>query len=142
MDRVGKETRSLNMRAVRSHDTRPERLVRSAAHRAGYRFRLHDVRLPGKPDLVFPRYKLVIFVHGCFWHRHSCRKGKMPETNLTFWCDKLSANVARDARNAEQLADLGWTVATIWECKVGSLDEAANLLARVLPSRSTACDFR
>lgn len=110
--------RSRNMAAVRRADTTPERRVRSLLHRAGFRFRLHVRELPGSPDLVLPKYKTVIFVHGCFWHQHSgCPKAKRPTTRVLFWNKKLDDNVARDLRASSALALCGWRVVVVWECE-------------------------
>ena len=109
--------RSYNMSRIRSKDTKPEMIVRSLVHQMGFRFRLHRKDLPGKPDLVLPRHRKVIFVHGCFWHMHRCRYGRVtPKTNAQFWQDKREGNVARDRRNRRQLRADGWDVLTIWEC--------------------------
>ena len=110
--------RSHNMSRIRGKDTKPEIKVRKLLHGMGYRFRLHRKDLPGKPDIVLPRYQTVIFVHGCYWHRHSCRYGKpVPETNRQFWEDKFEANIKRDKRNQSELKSLGWNVVVIWECE-------------------------
>lgn len=107
------------MRGIRGKDTQPELVVRRALHAAGLRYRLHDRSLPGKPDLVFPRHRAVVFVHGCFWHAHrDCRFFRVPATRTDFWQAKLAGNAARDARNVQQLLDAGWRVATVWECAV------------------------
>jgi DNA mismatch endonuclease (patch repair protein) len=120
------EQRSAVMRAVKSRDTKPEMIVRRAAHALGYRFRLHRKDLPGSPDLVFPSRKKAIFVHGCFWHGHDCARGaRMPKANADYWTAKIGRNVARDARVKGELASLGWETLTIWECelKAGGIDE-------------------
>jgi len=119
MDALSPDRRSENMRRIRSVDTAPEMAVRKAAHRLGYRYRLHRKDLPGRPDLVFPSRKAAIFVHGCFWHQHSrCREGRVPGSNRQYWSPKLAANVARDSRNRRKLRRLGWRVLTVWECEV------------------------
>jgi DNA mismatch endonuclease, patch repair protein len=110
------ETRSRNMSAIRSSHTKPEIVVRRALHAAGLRYRLHDKKLLGKPDLVFPRYKAVVFVHGCFWHQHDCHLFRMPATRQDFWREKLGRNAATDQRVTIALQDGGWRVATVWEC--------------------------
>ena len=110
--------RSRNMAAIKGANTKPEMRVRSALHALGYRFRLHRKQLPGRPDIVLPRHRVVIFVHGCFWHSHSCRWGAVkPKTRADFWSDKRGGTVERDARNRAQLAELGWRVLTVWECE-------------------------
>lgn len=110
--------RSANMRAIRSKGMRPEVAVRSLAHKLGYRFRLHRSDLPGKPDLVFPSRRKVIFVHGCFWHSHKCKIAHVPKSNQSYWEPKLQRNQARDVKNAAALKAAGWKVLVLWECKV------------------------
>lgn len=128
-DHVSKEKRSSIMRSVRSTDTAPEKIVRSAAHSLGLRFRLHRKDLPGKPDLVFPKWRTVVFVHGCFWHRHpECPKASTPKSNIRFWKDKFKKNVARDKAVKSQLEALGWRVLIIWQCQVKSVPNATDLL--------------
>jgi len=105
------------MAAVKNKNTAPEIIVRKALHRLGYRFRLHRRALPGNPDIVLPRYRAVIFVHGCFWHGHDCRRGKRPSTRTDFWNAKLDRNLERDRKNAELLKELGWRVLVVWECE-------------------------
>jgi DNA mismatch endonuclease, patch repair protein len=106
------------MASIRARDTGPELVVRRLAHASGFRFRLHRRDLPGSPDLVFPRHRKVIFVHGCFWHQHSCALGsKKPRTRRDYWLPKLKSNVARDARNVGYLRGLGWKTLVIWECE-------------------------
>ncbi len=113
--------RSAIMRAVKSRDTSPERAVRKLLTAMGYRYRLHSKKLPGAPDIVFPSRKKVIFVHGCFWHGHSCKRGaRTPKTNVTYWRAKIARNVARDARRTLELRRLGWKAKIVWECEVGS----------------------
>ena len=117
-DIYGQEKRSSIMARVPAKGTKPEVAVRQLAHALGYRFRLHRANLPGRPDLVFPRHRKVIFVHGCFWHGHeNCRKAKRPETNKSFWEQKLSRNVERDRQNITALKGLGWMVLVVWECE-------------------------
>ena len=107
------------MSRIRSNDTTPEMRVRSALHRAGYRFRLHVKTLPGKPDIVLPKYKTVIFVHGCFWHRHKgCPNATTPSTNQDYWQEKFKRNVKRDRQEQAKLKKLGWKVVVVWECEV------------------------
>lgn len=109
--------RSRMMSSIRGKDTRPERMLRSVLFAKGFRYRLHVRNLPGSPDLVFPKHRAVVFVHGCFWHRHKgCRYTTVPRSNEEFWQQKFKGNVARDVRHAEALQVLGWRVATVWEC--------------------------
>jgi DNA mismatch endonuclease, patch repair protein len=109
-------TRSRNMRAIRGKNTRPEILVRKMLHAAGFRFRLHSNKLPGKPDVVLPRYRAVVFIHGCFWHQHNCPAFKMPKTRQSFWQEKIEGNASRDIASQQKIIELGWRVAVIWEC--------------------------
>ena len=113
-----KETRSAIMSRVRSKNTRPEITVRRALHGAGFRFRLHRSDLPGTPDLVFPRHRLALFVHGCFWHRHGCKRTTMPATNQEFWSEKFRRTAERDKGALRELGESGWAVAVIWECQL------------------------
>jgi DNA mismatch endonuclease, patch repair protein len=126
--------RSENMRAIRGKDTLPERVVRSLVHRLGYRFRLHRKDLPGKPDLVFPARRKVIFVHGCFWHSHDCKSGLIPNSNQEFWLPKLAGNRLRDTRNIEALAQQGWKALVIWQCELGDDKFVATRIRRFLGS--------
>ena len=120
-DLLTKARRSWNMSRIRAKDSEPELRVRSALHLAGYRFRLHSKLLPGTPDLVLPKLRTVVFVNGCFWHRHAkCRLSYLPKTRQDFWNNKFRENVARDRRVRNQLRKLGWRVVTIWECEATS----------------------
>ena len=117
-DIVNAEKRSEIMSRIKGRNTTPELAVRRIAHGLGFRFRLHRRDLPGSPDLVFPRYRTIVFVHGCFWHRHDgCRYAYRPKSRIQFWTKKFEENVARDARNEAALRDLGWRVVVIWECE-------------------------
>lgn len=117
------ETRSYNMSRIQGRDTKPEMRVRKLLHSMGFRYRLHVKDLPGKPDLVFPRSKTVLFVHGCFWHMHRCKYGKpAPATNKTFWAEKRRSNADRDKRNRRLLRAEGWKVFEIWECHTRQLE--------------------
>ena len=123
-DIVDPKRRSEMMANVRSRNTAPELAVRRIAHRMGLRFRLHRKDLPGRPDLVFPRHRLAVFVHGCFWHRHEgCRHASMPKSRTAIWAEKFAANVQRDARQQTALRSLGWRILVVWECE--TKDEAA-----------------
>lgn len=116
-DRIDKATRSRTMAAIRSKDTKPEKWVRSALHKRGFRFRLHNKLLPGSPDLVLRKYKAVIFINGCFWHQHqNCKVAHIPETRREFWEKKFARNVARDQKVLYQLKVMGWRTAIVWEC--------------------------
>jgi DNA mismatch endonuclease (patch repair protein) len=127
------EQRSRNMSAIRNADTKPERIVRALAHRLGYRFRLHRRDLPGKPDLVFPARRKVVFVHGCFWHLHDCPYGRVkPATRADFWAAKRGENAERDRRNASALAAAGWNALVIWECETRDRARLERALKRFL----------
>lgn len=112
------------MRAIRCKDTKPELLVRKALHARGFRYRVHVRSLPGSPDLVFPKYQSVIFIHGCFWHRHDCSYFKMPKTRTEFWSSKIAANIRRDESAICALHSLGWRVLVVWECALRKKDDA------------------
>lgn len=116
VDRLTKEQRRRNMSAIKGKNTTPELVVRKALHRLGFRFRLHDKKLPATPDIVLHKYRTVIMVHGCFWHMHGCALTKIPETRRDFWITKLERNRARDMVQEGLLRSSGWTVITIWEC--------------------------
>lgn len=119
MDIWSKKKRSEVMSKIKSHNTKPETLLRSALFKEGYRFRINVKGLPGKPDIVLKKYNTVIFVHGCFWHYHQdCREGRIPETNSKFWKDKLLKNIERDKKNELLLKKQGWQVLTVWECEI------------------------
>lgn len=135
MDRLSKEHRSWNMSRIRAQDTSPELLVRSLLHRSGFRFRLYRRDLPGSPDIVLPKHKVVVFVHGCFWHRHpGCRLAAAPQSRQQFWRQKFRTNVRRDRRNVSQLITLGWHVITIWECETRDSRALAGLITSILPA--------
>ena len=124
--------RSERMSRIRSKDTSPEVALRRALHALGLRFRLHRRDLPGRPDIVLPRHRVVVFVHGCFWHRHAgCRISTTPKSNTTFWTEKFERNVARDARSIELLEAQGWRVIVAWECDLKSARKATNAALRI-----------
>lgn len=121
MDSLTKEKRSWNMSRIRSNDTTPELVVRSFLFRQGFRFRLHVKNLPGHPDIVLPKYRTVVEVRGCFWHRHpGCRQAPTPSTNTEFWQEKFKRNVDRDRNTEKQLKELGWNLIVVWECELKS----------------------
>jgi DNA mismatch endonuclease (patch repair protein) len=128
-DVVDKITRSRMMSGIRGKNTKPELAIRRGLFQRGLRYRLHVSGLPGKPDLVFPKHRTVIFVHGCFWHGHDCKLFKWPATNTDFWRKKIESNIERDKRSIELLQQLGWRVLVIWECVTRNRDpEEVNLL--------------
>jgi DNA mismatch endonuclease (patch repair protein) len=135
-DIVTPARRSEMMSRIRGKGTKPELLVRSTAHRLGFRFRLHVRELPGSPDLVFPRRKTVLFVHGCFWHRHQgCPYCYVPKSNIQFWRQKFEKNIARDERVRTGLEELSWRVAVIWECETADSKSLSNRLKELLDRR-------
>ncbi|MBX5463435.1 MAG: DNA mismatch endonuclease Vsr [Steroidobacteraceae bacterium] len=132
------EGRSALMATIRKTNTKPELIVRKLVHRMGHRFRLHRRDLPGTPDLVFPGRKKVIFVHGCFWHRHNCKAGrKKPSKNVEYWLPKLKRNVERDAKCVKELRSAGWQVLVLWECKVRDSERFAAVLLDFLGRRDS-----
>lgn len=133
MDVVDPATRSRLMAGIKGKNTRPELTVRRFLHAHGYRFRLHRRDLPGKPDILMPRLKACIFVHGCFWHRHAnCKYAVLPKTRVDFWTKKLESNVARDRRVMEELTAKGWHVITVWECELKNPESALPALLECL----------
>jgi len=126
------------MAKIKSKDTGLERAVRSLLHRIGFRFRLHRRDLPGTPDIVLPKHKTVIFVHGCFWHAHeNCRKATVPSSNTDFWRNKLAANKVRDRANIAKLQEMGWQVVVVWECQTKDMDALASRLAGIAGAKTT-----
>ena len=133
MDRISKEHRSWNMSRIQSGNTKPEKTVRSILHGLGYRFRLHQKNLPGKPDIVLARYNSVIFVHGCFWHRHKdCKNASVPKTKKTFWEEKFKANIERDIKVKNELKSNGWRVLVVWECELTDIESVEKELEKFL----------
>ena len=134
-DVVDAGTRSRMMAAIRTRHTAPELHVRKYLHAVGLRYRLHLRGLPGVPDIVFPKYRCVVFVHGCFWHQHAgCVKAKLPSTNREFWGEKLAGNARRDQRARRTLRADGWRVLTVWECQTGERGRLASLVERIRDS--------
>ena len=132
MDTVDKATRSKIMSRVGQKSTGPEMKLRKSLHKIGLRYRLHDKSLPGTPDIVFPRFKAVLFVHGCFWHRHGCRATTTPRTNIDFWRKKFDENIARDRRHIEALQHAGWRVAVVWECSLKGKTAEPDKIAKIV----------
>lgn len=120
------------MGRVRAKNTKPEMIVRRLAHGLGFRFRLHRRTLPGRPDLVFPRFRKAIFVHGCFWHRHHCKKATTPKSNAEFWHKKFAENVERDTRAIAELTSLGWSSMIVWECQTNDIESLSDSLLAFL----------
>lgn len=141
-DTANDPQRSRIMASVRSRDTEPEVFVRRLLHQMGYRFRLHRSDLPGTPDIVLPKYRAVIFVHGCFWHGHSCPRGsRVPKSNRPYWLAKIDRNRKRDRRNLRELHCLGWKTQVIWECRLKS-SRVASSLVKFLEESLAAVDIR
>lgn len=127
-----KQTRSYNMSQIRSKDTKPEVLIRKYLFAKGLRFKLNDKNLPGKPDIVLPKYEAVVFVHGCFWHGHKgCRKFVVPKTRTDFWLNKINTNKANDKKNTTLLRKDGWNVIAVWECELSKEKTLQNLLKQI-----------
>jgi DNA mismatch endonuclease (patch repair protein) len=130
VDRLSPERRSWLMSRIRGSNTKPEVAVRSLLHRLGYRFRLHRRDLPGTPDIVLPGRGAVVFVHGCFWHGHACKRTKMPKTRIYYWVEKIEGNRRRDARKRRKLRMLGWKVVIVWECELKHPERLAEKLQK------------
>lgn len=132
-DHLTRKHRSWNMSRITSRHSKPEVIIRSLLHRAGYRFRINNKKLPGCPDIVLNKYNTVIFVHGCFWHRHEgCPKASTPGTNAEYWLDKFSKNISRDKKNKKKLESLGWNVLVVWECEV--IKNPVSVIEKILSS--------
>jgi DNA mismatch endonuclease (patch repair protein) len=122
------------MSQVKGKNTKPEVLVRSLLHRLGYRFRLHRKNLPGRPDIVLPKYRTVIFVHGCFWHQHpGCKRAALPKQNTDFWLQKLRTNAERDEQTLRALAELGWKTVVLWTCELKDIEKLTSEIREALP---------
>ena len=138
-DRITPEQRSWNMSRIKSKDTGIEVAVRKRLFSYGYRYRKNDRKLPGKPDIVLPKYRTVIFIHGCFWHMHQgCKNARLPKTNTAFWEEKLNHNISNDNKNRHLLEESGWNVITIWECEIeADLDAVTQRIAEKLTSENS-----
>jgi len=146
-DIVSKKKRSEMMSGIQGKNTRPEMLVRSALHKLGLRYKLHDKTLPGNPDLVFPKYNAVIFIHGCFWHLHDCHLFKWPSTRPKFWREKIQSNKDRDKKNIQILKENNWRVMTIWECALKGknrllIEGVIEIISEWLPSGNAEIEIR
>jgi DNA mismatch endonuclease, patch repair protein len=145
-DVVSPDVRSRMMSRIRSKDTQPELSVRRALHALGYRYRLHDRKLPGKPDIVLSRYRAAVFVHGCFWHGHQCRLFKVPATRTDFWVPKIERNRFNDSKNEQELVAMGWRIAVIWECSLrgskANIEDVVGRLAQWLQGSSTMIEIK
>ena len=131
VDLLAKEKRSWNMSRIKGKDTKPELILRTLLHKKGFRFRLHDKNLPGRPDIVLPRYRTLIFVNGCFWHRHSgCKYAYTPKSRQEFWQEKFTNTVIRDKKKTKNLQDMGWRVLTAWECELEK--DPGNVIERII----------
>lgn len=129
--------RSRLMAKIRGKDTLPEIAVRSLLHRAGYRFRIHVANLPGRPDIVLPKHRTIVFIHGCFWHRHKgCKAATSPKSHRKFWAEKFRRNVANDRKHERQLRRMGWKVVTLWECQIRRPGRVLQRVGKVVESRA------
>ena len=126
------QKRSAIMSKIGGKNTKPEILVRKFLFSKGFRYRINVKTLPGKPDIVLPKYKTVIFINGCFWHGHNCKKGKLPSSNIDFWKEKISNNKSRDDKNSDLLVKLGWKVIIIWQCEISKIDNRIKILNKLL----------
>ncbi len=143
VDTLTPEERSERMSRIRGKDTKPEMRLRRLIHGMGYRYRLHVPGLPGKPDMVFPGRKAVIFMHGCFWHRHpdpKCKLARLPKSRQDFWGEKLGANRERDIRTQKQLQDMGWRVLVVWECELQDMDTVSRTVRAFLDNKTNEGD--
>lgn len=141
MDRLSKQHRSWNMSRIRGCNTKPEVAVRSILHRMGFRFRLHAKDLPGRPDILLPKYRTALFVHGCFWHRHpGCKFAYQPKSRTAFWTQKFKANVERDRNTRAALHGLDWNVVVVWECELRDIDALAERLESELADALVTTD--
>ena len=131
-DIFSSEKRSNIMSKISGKNTKPEILIRKFLFSKGFRYRINVKTLPGKPDIVLPKYKTIIFVNGCFWHGHNCKKGKLPSSNTDFWKEKISNNKSRDAKNSDLLVKLGWKVIIIWQCEISKIDNRTKILNKLL----------
>ena len=134
MDNLSKKQRMKNMRGIKSKNTKPEKIIRSILFSKGYRFKIHDKKLPGRPDIVLPKHNTVVNVHGCYWHYHGCSRSNVPKTKTKYWLEKLENNKRRDSQNKRKLTKLGWRVIDVWECtlKRRNIDKTFDKLQRMI----------
>ena len=133
MDIFSQEKRSQVMSHVRNRDTRPEKIIRSILHKSGFRFRIQRKELPGKPDIVLPKYKTIIFVHGCFWHQHEgCKKALPPKSNVSFWLEKFRKNKERDRKVIRTLQESGWKVIVVWQCEIPKIKNNPEIIKKLI----------
>ncbi len=133
MDNLSKQERSVMMSKIRSNNTKPEILLRKALFVKGFRYRINDKRLQGKPDIVLPKYRTVIFVHGCFWHNHkNCKRAHLPKSNIEYWKNKLKTNEERDAKNQEILKKSGWNIIVVWECEIKTQEKIEQVITNLI----------
>jgi|TARA_Y100000310_G_C20578950_1_gene761974 DNA mismatch endonuclease (patch repair protein) len=134
MDNLSKKQRMKNMRGIKSKNTKPEKIIRSILFSKGYRFKIHDKKLPGRPDIVLPKHNTVVNVHGCYWHYHGCSRSNVPKTKTKYWLEKLENNKRRDSQNKRKLTKLGWKVIDVWECtlKRRNIDKTFDKLQRMI----------
>lgn len=142
VDRLTPENRSALMARIGPKNTKPELTVRRLLHARGWRYRLHRKGLPGTPDIVFGRRKAVLFVHGCFWHGHRCRLGRLPKTRSEFWSEKIEGNRSRDARKVDQLVEQGWRVMMVWQCGLKDADRALREIEAFLEGDAVTAETR
>lgn len=141
VDVLTRSQRHLNMSHIRSNNTRPEERVRKYLFANGFRYRKNDKRYPGKPDIVLPKYKTIVFVHGCFWHQHpGCKAARIPDTNSEFWKEKFARNVVRDQKEQDELRRAGWHVIIIWECELSTIAKREQRLCELVEEIMYHCD--
>ena len=141
-DHLTKSERSKNMAAIRSKNSAPEVAVRKLLFSEGFRFRIHDKKLPGKPDIVLKKYRTVIFVHGCFWHQHeNCKRANMPKSNLDYWAPKIMRNVVRDKEHSKTLKEKSWQAIVVWECETKDKERLKNKLVELIVDKNSFSDY-
>ena len=143
MDIWDRQQRSKMMSKIRSKNTKPEIALRKALFAKGFRYRINDKKLPGKPDIVLPKYNVVIFMHGCFWHEHeNCKRAHLPKSNIDYWENKIRTNKERDVRNRELLSALGWKIIIVWECEINTVEKLKNIINKIADSLTMKDKFK